>query len=322
MRMMTAFQPVVLTHFEALQGKDARSAVVGLDLVSPGILHLFERYLDDEQIQADEIEANRLLYLLLALNQYLSLRGLFAESLRWGERLLKCFQDNGWEYPPVLLAHISKAYLETEQHERQIEFAEQVLQEPTIDTDQAMKASLHYHLSSSYFSKGEYETALGHALTAYEIYGKDDEPNHLAQADAAMSAFNALVALKRWTMAYDFARLALHHATQARDPFQTAAALLIKAQAHTMMKQYDEAVPLYEAALEFFTEMHHQPNAARAKFLIAVHYQLTGKHERAFELCRETLEVFRRFGMVQDASEAEALLRRLETSSTPPPAAH
>jgi len=310
LRMLATLTPIAHTHLKAMEGHEVRSAMIGLDATSSGMMQLFGHYLDSGHTPPDQQETLLLITLLLAINPYLSARGLFAENLRWGTALFDHCTRHNWHYQPALLAQISKAHIECEQPDQQIAFAEPLL---ATALDSHMQASLHLHLTTSYFRKQAYDRALHHALSAYSVLANEAEPEDIGCAQAAMDAFSALVALRQPQEAENAARLALRHAIQAGDPFQTAAALLIQAQAHTLMKRYDEAFPLYETALQFFTEMNHLPHVARAKFTFAVYHHLTGNDEEARRLTWQSRDLFQHFGMTTDQYEADALLRLLGT---------
>lgn len=312
-RMLEVFCPFAYGHYKGFGRHEVRSAVMGLDAFSPSIFHLFEVFLGDRRKRIpNEEQAQQLVFLLLTIRRYLSMRGWREISLRWGLDLYRLCQVNGWSFDPALIGHISKAYKEQNDNEEAITFIRQILTDDTTKANSRLETALYISLSGAYFHQKQFDLALASASRALEMSPKSDE--HEVPSAAYAHLFDIFVALGRRKDALEAAKAAMHHAVQTGDPIWVAECTLKLAMGYTANHDFEQALPLYKAALDFFTGLEDEPNTARVKFCFAVHWKLAGNDPEAERLARESLAIFRRYMMHTDLEQAKALLRTLSSA--------
>lgn len=310
-RMLEQFLPVAYQHYQGVNSPQLHAAIEELHIHSDAIFNIFAVFLDDGRYHPDEIETQQLVFVLLAMSQYLSQRGLWAQSLRWGSKLLDQAESQGWTFDPALLTHLSKAHLEASDPLTTLHFLSHALESPLLVENPKVEALLFVGLSSVQFRTGQYEESIRSALRATQVPLPTPEP--ALQTDAWINVFNALIALGQYEKSLQAAKTAHQNALimGQEDLLRLASTTIILALAYTANGHYEEAPALYETGISFYNNIGDEPNTARAQFMYAVHAYRVDQRTLATELVRASLLTYERYEMVAELRDAQKLLNQL-----------
>ncbi len=293
----------------------SRPALAQLDLELPNVAAVLDVLLAlDPARSPDPVTYLIALNLILSLERYLSVRGLWWEKLRWGRALLAYRAGVRAEVLSVVYNLVGSALSELGEDEQAIDLYMLAIETSGLPEDDPELARVYGNLGVAYWNLGRLDEALVYCYRVFEL--ERDRGNRYEMA-AAMANVAQLL-FDRGDV--DTSLAATLEAIQIAEEIGDAillAHLTATTATHLMGTPLrDEAGPIFEEALKMLAKIGDEIGAALTRLNYAVFCHLSGQPDRAWQLARESLALFERYAM-PDAAKARRLLADLDGQATP-----
>jgi tetratricopeptide (TPR) repeat protein len=284
--LLSALLDYARTHCPDLLTPESLAALDILDAEVDVIANIMDELSNTNDI--DLLDKLQSLYVRLSI--YLTMRNYHLDKLRWGEAIMQQMVAN---HRPIGLAFFNNhatAMDELGDYERAIALYTMILAAIPADTPTPTRmARVHSNLGVSYWKTGKLDEAMRHMEMAVDI---EREQGNLREA--AMSLMNiSSVLYEQWEMAkaLEYAKEAVAISKAIGEPHLIARLTPALAVRMVASLQFDDALPVYEEALQSLHEIGDEVELARTQFNYALLCRVFKQYDKAQQLASDALMI-------------------------------
>jgi tetratricopeptide (TPR) repeat protein len=212
------------------------------------------------------------------------------------EQLVRDWKASDDEESKRSAAHraLRKAYIDLKQHQRAIEYYQQLLEICQEINDHLGEASSLIGLGNAYNSLKQYEQAIEYYQQSLEICREINE-----RSEEAICLNNLGIAydsLKQYERAIEYYQQSLETFREINDRSGEASSLNNLGNKYYSLGQYERAIEYYQQSLEIKREIGDRSGEASSLYNLGNAYDSLGQYQRAIEYYQQFLKIKREIG--------------------------
>ncbi len=267
----------------------------------------------DNQTPCEMIQLLKRLF--IGLSEYLELRAVWNDKIRWGEALLRqLLRCNPESEDAVLLNNIgllnnlATAYDAIGDYKTALPFYEYIIH--TLGDHYPSITKIYSNIAVTLWRLDRIDEALVYAERALTNERQTGESDAIAQSLMNISQMY----YHRWEMekSLTLAREAREMAQAGNNPYLQANIMAQVAMHMVGTLQFDEAVPVYEEALKLLAQVGHTLELARTRFNYALLCRILKRETDAKSLAQTALKTFEDYQVDVDATKARQFIQNLQ----------
>ncbi len=294
----------VTAHAPELTRQQASETVELLDAEIQNILHTVELLAAGE----DALPHLQLLSLMVELETYLSLRGLWKIKLDWAAALLEPSAQIAPHLTHILFNVIGTAYSEMGNYEKAVELYTMAIHYSDL-ADHPDLTRVYGNLGVAYWRLGRLDEALVYTRRVWETEKAAGNRYETAKALANLAELHLEMGDPEGGMlaAYDALKLAHELGNSVLE-----AEMMALSAKHMMMNGLrHEALPVYEMAIRLLEQAGNEPALGLTQLNFGVLQHLLRNPQAARKLVQAARRIFEQYGMADELDTAQAVLAQL-----------
>ena len=212
------------------------------------------------------------------------------------EQLVRDWKPSDDEESKRSSAHRSlrKAYIDLKQHQRAIEYYQQLLEICQEINDRLGEASSLIGLGNAYNSLKQHQRAIEYYQQSLEICREINERS--GEAICLNNLGIAYNSLKQYERAIEYYQQSLESDREIGDRSGEASSLYNLGNAYKSLGQHQRAIEYYQQSLEIYREIGDRSGEAFSLGKLGYAYDSLGQYQRAIEYHQQSLEICREIG--------------------------
>lgn len=291
-----------------LQASQSREALVQLDTELPNIVNVVDSLLD-KGVADDRLACLHLISLIVHMERYFTIRGLWEAKLRWAMALLEPSAHAAPKLTHVLFNVVGTAYSEMGNYEKAVELYQLAVKYADL-ADNPDLTRVYGNLGVAYWRLGRLDEALVYTRRLWEAEKKAGNLHETAVALANLAEIHLEYGDTEGGLLAAFDALKL--ANQIGDEVLQAQFTALTAKHMVARGLLHEAVPVYKTAIGLLNELDDEPTLGLALLNYGLLQHLLNHNIDAVQLVQASLEIFERYGMPEEIQNAQTVLARLK----------
>lgn len=201
---------------------------------------------------------------------------------------------------------IGNAYMLTGDMTQAIEHYQQSLTKARQIKNLRLTGAALSNIGLSYISMGKYDEAIDYALQSQKIAEQTGDSLMLAGEQSNLS--DIYFAKKEYCKAYDYGRNAMQTAERLHNKYYTAFLRISLGSLLVQSGRYDEALPLFDSAFNFYKKTNDRLGLADVKLQLAKLYKATHMPYKAIALAQESYTEALQLKAKKEIAEASEFL--------------
>lgn len=287
----------------------SRQALMALDRELPNVSGVLDMLLlPHPPAPLDVLPSLMMIDLLVKLERYLSMRGLWREKLRWCTALVNYSFDIGNNIRAVLYNLIGSAISELGNNEEAIHFYKLAIAHSGLEEDDPELARIYGNIGVAYWNLGQLEEAIIHV---YRVLESAQQRGDLHETATVMANLAQIL------FQHGDVENSLNASLAALDMAGELGDVVLQAQFTSILATHmmgsplrNQAGPIFETALELLTEIDDEIGLSLTRLNYAVLCHLLEQRNHARQLALDSLATFERYAMAE-AEQAQTLLEEL-----------
>ncbi len=292
-----------------LQTRQSHEAFIHLDTELPNIVNTVDRLLE-MGIADDRLACLHLISLIVHIERYFTVRGLWEAKLRWAMALLEPSVHIAPKLTHVLFNVVGTAYSELGNNEKAVELYQLAIKYADLAENPDL-THIYGNLGVAYWRLGRLAEAFVYTRRLWEAEKKAGNLYEAAVALANLAEIHLEYGDTEGGLLAAFDALKL--ANQIGDVVLQAQFTALTAKHLVARGLLHEAVPVYKTAIGLLNALNDGPNLGLALLNYGLLQHLLNEETDAVRLVQASLEIFERYGMIEEIQNAQSLLIRLKT---------
>jgi tetratricopeptide (TPR) repeat protein len=292
-----------------LQASQSREALAQLDVELPNIVSAVDSLLDMGIADDDRLACLHLISLIVYIERYFTIRGLWEAKLRWSMALLEPSAHAAPKLTHVLFNVVGTAYSEMGNYEKAVELYQLAIKYADLAGEPDL-TRVYGNLGVAYWRLGRLDEALVYTRRLWEAEKKAGNLYETAVALANLAEIHLEYGDTEGGLLAAFDALKL--ANQIGDVVLEAEFMALTAKHMVARGLLHEAVPVYKTAIVLLNELDDEPTLGLTLLNYGLLQHLLNHNIDAVQLVQASLEIFERYGMTEEIENARTMLAGLK----------